>query len=271
MQSQAQRAEDFQALHLNDTPLILANVWDPLSAAIVADAGLDAIATASASVALSRGLDDGEQVPFDELVQLVGKITEAVDLPVSVDFESGYAAFAHHVRKNASQLIEAGAVGVNIEDSLVTGGLRTTDQQCERITAVREAGEHLGVPVFINARTDVFIVGGDEAEAIDRLCAYVETGADGVYPIMCTNIDTLHRIHTATGRPINVLMTDSTPPIDALIAAGVHRLSMGPGLLSIAAGATAEAAKRLAAGDLGLAGVPRVTTGEMRRIQGIAT
>ena len=156
MHRQREKAGLFKALHQGDNPLILANVWDPLTAALVEDVGFPAIATASAAVALSRGFDDGEHLPFEELVELVGRTISVVGVPVSVDFERGYGDTPHHVGENTVRLIEAGAVGVNIEDSLDHDTLRPVEEQCERIAAVREAGQVLGVPLFINARTDVF-------------------------------------------------------------------------------------------------------------------
>lgn len=269
MATQAQRAEAFRRLHHVDTPLLLANVWDPLSAAIVANAGLPAVATASAAVALSRGFDDGEQVPFGELVRLVGRISDVVDVPISVDFERGYGDTPGEVRDNTIRLIDAGAVGVNIEDSLHDHQLRVLEDQCERINAVRQAGHDRGVPIFINARTDVFMLNGDEDEGLRRLQAYGGAGADGVYPIMCTDLATLERIHNATGLPINVLLTPSIPPLSDLMRVGATRISLGPGLLSIAAAATADVVRRLSGGDLRLEDIPRMPTSVMRRIQDI--
>lgn len=267
--TQTQHAARFRSLHEGAVPLLLANVWDNLSAAIVADAGLPAIATASAAVALSRGFDDGEEIPFDDLVQLVRRITAGVDLPVSVDFERGYGDTVGRVHESATRLIEAGAVGINIEDSTDSDTLRGVEEQCERIMAVRKAGRQRGISVFINARTDAFMMGRDNAEGERRLEAYVAAGADGVYPIACTDLAVLDRIRVATASPINVLLTHQLPPLSALAAVGVRRISLGPGLLSIAAGATAEAARRLADGDIRIDDQARLTTSEMRRVQGI--
>ena len=270
MPSQADRTDYFRTLHQGDKPLILPNVWDPLTAAMVADAGFPAVATASAAVALSRGFDDGERIPFEELVELVRRITSVVYVPVSVDFERGYGDTPQQVGENTARLIEAGAVGINIEDSLDHDTMRPVDEQCERIAAVREAGQELNVPLFINARTDVFMMDADlQAEAISRLQTYVKAGADGVYPIMCDDLGTLEKIHKATERPINVFLKPDTPPVSSLIGAGVGRISMGPGLLGIAAGATKNALERLADGDLQLGALARLSTTEMRRIQGI--
>ena len=270
MRTQGELAELFKVLHQGETPLILPNVWDPLTAAMVADAGFPAIATASAAVALSRGFDDGERIPFDGLFELVSRISAVVEVPVSVDFERGYGDTPQQVGDNTARLIDAGAVGVNIEDSVDHETLRPVEEQCERIAAVRTAGAELCVPIFINARTDVFMIGGDpQAAASSRLKAYVEAGADGVYPILCDDLDILENVREATERPINVLLRPSTPPLAALVDVGVGRISMGPGLLSIAAGATREALEALAGGDLQLDTFARLTTAHMRRIQGI--
>lgn len=270
MRSQGELADLFGALHLSDTPLVLPNVWDTLTAAMVADAGFPAIATASAAVALSRGFDDGEQIPFEELIELVSRISAVVEVPVSVDFERGYGDTARDVRENTARLIRAGAVGVNIEDSVDHEAMRPVDEQCERIAAIRAAGEELAVPIFINARTDVFMMGGESpTTAVSRLRAYVEAGADGVYPIICEDLGILEKIHGATERPINVFLRPSTPPVASLKEVGVGRISMGPGLLSIAAGATKSALERLARGDLQLNDVARLSTTDIRRIQGI--
>lgn len=269
MRTQVQLAEQFRALHRADAPLILANVWDPLSAAIVADAGFPAVATASAAVALSRGFDDGEEIPFDELVELVDRICRTVRVPVSVDLERGYGSSADEVRDNAMALLAVGAVGVNLEDSIDDKSLRPIDEQRARLEAVRDAGRERGVALFVNARTDVFMLGGNEEEGLARLQAYADAGADGVYPIMCTDPAILQRISAASNRPINVLLTPSIPSLESLTAVGVKRLSMGPGLLSVSAGATRDALRRLAAGDLRLDGDAQFSSAEMRRVQGI--
>lgn len=153
---------------------------------MVADAGSPAVATASAAVALSRGFDYGEQI-FEDLVELVGRNSSVVEVPVSVDFERGCGDTSQRVGENTAMLIEAGAISVNIEDSLDHDTKRSIDARCERIAAVRVAGDELGVPIFINARTDVFMTdAGLDAEAVPRLRAYVEAGADGVYPSCAT-------------------------------------------------------------------------------------
>jgi 2-methylisocitrate lyase-like PEP mutase family enzyme len=274
MQTQAELADQFRALHAGHAPLILPNVWDPLSAAIVAGAGLPGVATASAAVALSRGFDDGELVPFDDLTELVRRISAVINVPISVDFERGYGKTPEIVRENTLELIVAGAVGVNIEDSLDHENLRGVEQQCERIAAVRDAGTEAGVAIFINVRTDVFMIkqGPEtEDEAISRLTSYCDAGADGVYPILCNDLAILRHIHATTDKPINVLLRPATPPVAALMEVGVRRISLGPGLLSIAAAAIADAVRGLASGDLDLNHLPQLTTTDMRRLQGIET
>ena len=120
MPTPTQQAARFRSLHEGDTPLILPNVWDPLTAAMVAEAGFPAVATASAAVALSRGFDDGEQIPFEELVELVKRIGSVVDVSVSVDFERGYGDTPQQVGENTARLIEAGAVASTSKTHSIT-------------------------------------------------------------------------------------------------------------------------------------------------------
>ncbi len=265
----AQQAETFRALHNGDRPLLLANVWDPLGAAIVASAGFPAVATASAAVALSRGFDDGEKITIDELAELVERIAGVVEVPISVDFERGYGPTAAEVGESTARLLNAGAVGVNIEDSLEDGALRNIDEQCERIHAVRLAGRAADVPIFINARTDAFMLGQPAEEGITRLEAYAAAGADGIYPILCADPNTLAEIHNVVFLPINVLLTPSLPPLADLVAAGVRRISLGPGLLGIAAGAVDTAVRQLLSGKDDLSRFAAMSTFEMRKIMGI--
>jgi 2-methylisocitrate lyase-like PEP mutase family enzyme len=137
---------------------------------------------------------------------------------------------------------------------------------------VCDAGTEAAVAVFVNARTDVFLIGQDpenEDSAISRLTAYCDAGADGVYPILCDDLEILGHIHAATEKPINVLLRPTTPPVLVLMPVGVRRISLGPGLVGIAAGATNDAVHRLASGDLSLSDLPQLTTTDMRRLQGI--
>lgn len=156
MTNQQAKAETFRRLHIACNPLILTNVWDAGSALAVAKAGAPAIATGSASVAGAQGYDDGEDLPFDRLVDVVQAIVHVVDQPLSVDIETGYADDLESLAENVGQIIEAGAIGINIEDRRIdTAALRPVDEHAARIRAVRAKADALGMNLFINARTDV--------------------------------------------------------------------------------------------------------------------
>ena len=185
---QVEKAQAFAALHIAGAPLVLWNIWDAGSAKAVVDAGAKAIATGSWSVAAAQGFADGEALPLEDALRTAEQIVAAVDVPVSVDFEGGYAVSSDDVGANASRLIETGVAGLNVEDRVVGGtGLHAVADQAARIAAVRTAADTAGVPVFINARTDVFF-GGVEAsvaeqmaQALARAKVFADAGADGLF------------------------------------------------------------------------------------------
>ena len=155
--NQAAKAEIFRNQHLDKKLLILPNIWDAMGARLMEITGFPSVATASVSVAISNGFADGENIPFHQLLMVVRKICEAVDLPVSVDMERGYAETIPQLKENIRLLIEHGAVGMNLEDSLPDHkSLCNIDEQCRKIEAVRETGIQYGIPIVINARTDCF-------------------------------------------------------------------------------------------------------------------
>lgn len=165
MTSQINKAEFFRSLHVPHYPLILYNIWDAGSAKAVAAAGAKAIATGSWSVAAAQGYQDGEELPLDDALAVVARITCSVDIPVTVDFEGGYAADPETVSRNVRRLLALGVIGLNFEDQVVDGkGLYSIEDQVARLRAVREAADSLGVPAFINARTDVFLKAAPHAE-----------------------------------------------------------------------------------------------------------
>jgi 2-methylisocitrate lyase-like PEP mutase family enzyme len=247
--AQAERAERFLALHHAPDVLLLPNVWDPLGARLLADLGYPAVATASAAVAWSRGRHDGERLPWETMLRAVRSIAGAVELPVTADIERGYAERLDGLAANVREVLQAGAVGINIEDSRAEGGaLRPLDEQCERIRAVRRAAEELSIHLVINARIDLFLggfAGTDEerlAEAVRRGRAYGEAGADCLYPIGPGDVATLSAVAQGTGLPVNAYAHAGTAPVAELRAAGIARLSVGPGLLKSALAAMRHAA-----------------------------
>ena len=228
----ARKAEQLLALHHSGKMLVLPNIWDVAGAKLLETLGYPALATASAAVAYSQGYEDGEVIPFAELLHLVRRIAASTELPLSVDFERGYAPDLGTLASNIEQLIAAGAVGINLEDSPAGHtGLFPLEEQCERIRCVRRTAEQAGVPMVINARTDAFICGIPPAEALNEAIArgraYLAAGADCFYPILCS-IDVLRAIRQALPVPINVLLTADTLPMPELEAMGIARLSLGP-------------------------------------------
>jgi len=249
---QAEKAKRLLELHQAPQLLVLPNVWDPLGARLLQGLDYPAVATASASVAYSLGYDDGQLIRWDAMVEAVRRVASAVDLPVTADIEAGYAETPEDLAENVRQILDAGAVGINLEDSRLDGDLLySIPGQQERLRAVRAAADAAGIPLVINARTDVFLretVDSPEKrldQAIDRARAYMEAGADCFYPILLDDLDALTAIHKATGALINVYASASAPSPRALEDAGMARLSIGPGLLKASLTAMKEVAVRL--------------------------
>jgi len=232
--SQSEKAERFKSLHVPGTPLVLYNIWDAGSARTVAEAGAAAIATGSWSVAAAQGYGDGEQLPLDLLLSIVGRIVEATSLPVSVDFEGGYADDPEAVAANVARVMAAGAIGINFEDQVVGGeGLYPIADQAARITAIRKATERAGVPLFINARTDLFLKtkeghDGLVDEALARAHAYAEAGADGFFVPGLVDTTLIQAVCRDAPLPVNVLMIGPLTDVPAVAATGAARASFGP-------------------------------------------
>ena len=233
--SLAQRAETLLALHQPGDPVVLPTVWDAWSARLAVDAGFAALTVGSHPVADSVGKPDGEGMSFEDLLARVEQITAAVDVPVSVDVESGYGQSG---RRLVDGLLGAGAVGLNVEDTVHSEGrVRSPAEHAEYIGAIRAAADSAGVALVINARTDAFIGAVESyadplAEAIARLKLCEEAGARCVYPVKAPSREAIESLLSELSGPINVL----AHPVDGsaagsladLQALGVHRVSMGP-------------------------------------------
>lgn len=223
--------ETFVALHVQGDPLIIYNCWDPGSAKAIAKAGAKAIASGSYGAAESLGFHDGEKVPLDLVLDNARRIIGVVEVPVSIDFESGYAPSAEGVSANLSALKATGAVGCNFEDSIAGGnGLYAIGDQTARIAAARRGA---GEDFFINARTDLYLRSKAEqhdaamlSETLDRIAAYVEAGASGIFVPGLLDAGTVAEIVRRTPLPVNVLAGLDTP-VAPLIDAGVARISYG--------------------------------------------
>jgi 2-methylisocitrate lyase-like PEP mutase family enzyme len=234
-QTQAVKAAIFRDQHHSGKLLVLPNIWDTLGAQLIKKIGFPSVATASVATALSNGYRDGENIPFTQLLNTVNKIAEAVDLPLTVDIERGFADSIPQLRENIRLLIENGAIGINIEDSLPGHEkLYTVKDQCRKIEAIRETGIECGVPVVINARTDIFLLKTANAlpGAIERGMEFKSAGADCIYPILMNDYDDIARFLEAVPVPINVLMQKPVSDLKRLEKSGVARLSLGPYFLN---------------------------------------
>ncbi len=225
-------AEALLALHQPGDPVILPTVWDAWSAQLAVDAGFAALTVGSHPVADSVGKPDNEGMTFDELLTRVAQITAAVDVPISVDIESGYAETPVRLIEG---LLSVGAVGLNIEDTVHSEGgrLRSADEHAELVGGLRAAADAAGVHVVVNARTDLFLrQDGDEADRVDRAIARLkraaEAGADVLYPVGRHDPDTMRRLTAELPLPVNAIALPDQDDPASFGPLGVGRISFGP-------------------------------------------
>jgi 2-methylisocitrate lyase-like PEP mutase family enzyme len=223
--------ETFLELHRGTQPLFLANAWDAASAKAFQDNGFKAVATSSAAVANSLGYEDGEKIPFELLALVVRRIMAGTKIPVSVDLESGYSHNIAGIIKNLDQLYDLGVVGFNIEDSLreEKRALRPVDEFCQIISALRNHLDRSNKPMFLNARTDAFLLANPAAldETIQRAAAYQQAGASGIFvPFLCRPSE-IAAVTASTKLPVNVLCMAELPSFMELADLGIKRISMG--------------------------------------------
>jgi len=234
--SLADKARLFAALHVKGRPLVLTNIWDAGSAKAVADAGADAIATSSWSMATAQGFTDGEAMPFDLVEEIVGRIARTADLPLTVDIEGGYAVEPDGMADNVERIVSASAVGVNLEDGIIGGsGLHETTLQCRRLEAIRTRAARHGIDLFINARTDLFLQAEDRDRhaglldpAIERAHAYADAGASGFFAPGLADERLIEALCGAARLPVNVMVVGDAPSTSRLGELGVSRISYGP-------------------------------------------
>lgn len=227
------RAQRLKDLHAGERPLVLPTVWDAWSARVAADAGFSALTIGSHPLAESRGAEDHEGQTLDEVLTAVRPIIAAVDIPISVDLESGYGADPATV---VAGLIEAGGAGLNIEDTVHSEGgrVRTTEEHAAYVAGLRAAADDAGVPLVINGRTDLFMHAGDDRaavldEAIERLQALVAAGADTIYPVAIHGDDDLiAAVVGALSVPVNITAHPEKHTLERLRGLGVGRVSYGP-------------------------------------------
>ncbi|HET9200717.1 MAG TPA: isocitrate lyase/phosphoenolpyruvate mutase family protein [Dehalococcoidia bacterium] len=234
----AAKAEQLRKLHGGPDMLVLPNAWDVASARLFAKMGYPAIATTSAGVANSLGWPDHEQIPPDEMFAAVKRIASAVDVPVTADIEGGYGLEPQDL---VNRLIDAGAAGMNVEDSDHRGDgvLVDAGKQATRLRAVVEAGKKTGVPLVLNARVDVFVreygsEGGRVHEAIRRAQHYRQAGADCLYPILVSDEDVVRQLVDGIDGPINFMYLPDGPSLTRLRELGVRRVTFAGGLARMA-------------------------------------
>ncbi len=249
---QVQKAELFLNMHKGPALLLLPNAWDALSARLFAAAGFAAIATTSGGVSWALGYADGEAAPWPEVVAATGRIARSVSLPVTADIEAGFGDTPEAVASSVRDIIGAGAVGINLEDGVPRGAtpIRTIADAAARLRAAREAARTAGVPIVINARTDLYLRNiGDPAtrfdEAVERGKAYLAAGADCFYPITLRDTETIGRLVKALAAPININVRAGLPNVAELEALGVARVSTASQIALLAAGTIRQAAEHI--------------------------
>ena len=246
MTTQAQKAELLRSLHVPGDPLIVTNVWDAVTARLVAGVpGVRAIASASHSVSFAHGVPDGGGLTVDEALAVARLIVGAVDLPVTIDFERAYAGDAAEVETNVERLIETGAVGLNLEDSVDGTSLFPLDVAAARVAAARRAADSSGIPLVINARVDALIRGGDWDDMIARANAYLSAGADCAFVLGLRSEDDVTRALAAIDGRVSVIAGATSVPLKRLAELGVSRVSFGPGMLGLTLSHLRDAAEQL--------------------------
>jgi 2-methylisocitrate lyase-like PEP mutase family enzyme len=242
--TQAEKAARLLQLHHADVPLVLINAWDAASARLVEQAGFPAVATTSAGVANALGYPDGQYIPWTDMVEAIRRICEAVRVPVTADIEAGFAADQEKLEWALEQVVEAGAVGINLEDAIpgpAHGPLYPLQEQVERIRSVRKITDKLKVHLVINARTDAFWERGAEpAQAfkntVERGRAYLEAGADCIFVPGLRNPEKIRALIAEWRSPINILAGAGVPSLPELAKLGVKRVSFGSGPMRAAMG-----------------------------------
>ncbi len=254
---QQQRAVRFRALHDSDRPLQLTNAWDATSARILAATGACAIGTTNFGVALNNGMGDGEQVPFATTLEVAASVVAAVDVPVSIDIEAGHGVTPTDVGQSVAAIIATGAVGINIEDGIPgrPGDLFDVAEQSERIAAARAAADRTGIPLFINARCDVYfganVPTGDRVdEVLKRAESYRAVGADGLFLPGLLDPATIKAVTAQVDLPVNIMVGTGSPPLADLVAAGVRRVSQGGEPFLALVGMLKQLTERYLSGEL---------------------
>jgi len=252
MDSQIDKAMQFRQSHRGPGALVLPNAWDVASARIIEEAGFPAIATTSAGIAFSLGYPDGQRIPREEMIARIARIARAVKVPVTADIESGYGSTPEDCARTARELVQAGAIGMNLEDASGKPDQPLLDLSLavEKIKAARLAAAQLRVPMVVNARTDVYLLPDAQPatgyyEAQRRLTAYRDAGADCVFAPGLKDAETIGRLVRDLQCPVNILAVAGTPSIPELEKLGVARISLGSGPIRATLGLLRRMAEEL--------------------------
>jgi 2-methylisocitrate lyase-like PEP mutase family enzyme len=245
MTAKAETAALFHRLHEGPEPLLLPNAWDAGSARLMESLGAKAVATTSAGVAWTHGYPDGDVLPVRMLVSTVVAIARAVRVPLTVDVEGGYSDDPAAVEETVARIVEAGAVGINIED-----GSSAPDLLCLKIERAKRAGQHFGIDLFVNARTDVYLrglapEGKQVAETLARAKLYRNAGASGIFVPGLREPGEIKAVAAEAGLPLNVMAWPGLPAAGELAQLGVRRLSAGSGIAQALWGKAAALAEDL--------------------------
>ena len=235
---QTQKTTRLLELHHAGSPLVLINAWDAASAAIIEQAGLPAIATSSAAVANALGYADGQHVPWPEMLEAISRIAGVVRVPVTADIEAGFSSDLQQLETSVEQIIEVGAVGINLEDAIPGhehfGPLYPSAEQVARIQLVRKVSEKAKIHLVINARVDAYWQKGPTPEeairnTLERGQAYLQAGADCIFVPGLRDPDQIRTVVGQLNAPVNILAVPGTPSIPELAKLGVKRVSFGSG------------------------------------------
>jgi len=241
--------ETFTHLHRGPAPLLLANCWDVQSAKAMEAAGFPAIGFSSHALSTALGYEDGENLPFDLLVRMTRRVTETIHVPFTVDMEGGFSRSIDGLAKNIDQIYDAGAAGINLEDT-VAGTSRTFQSAKEFAKTIEAVANHLrqtNRKLFLNIRTDAFLLDIPTAlpETLSRMSLYAAAGADGIFVPCITDPTDIRQVVSATSLPVNVMAIPGLPDLPALQALGVRRISMGPFLFTKVYEQAAAVAKKV--------------------------
>jgi len=254
MAQEQAKAASFRVLHSGREILLLPNVWDVASARLIEESGFKAAATSSAGIAFSLGYPDGQRISREEMLAVIARIAKAVRIPVTADVEAGYGKTPEEAGRTARAVVEAGAVGMNLEDAIGDSPsvLVELPLQLEKIRAVREMASRLRIPLVLNARTDMYLLQiGDPAERYDetvrRLSAFREAGADCVFAPGLRDAPTIGRLVADLKCPVNILAGPGSPSVPELSKLGVARVSLGSATMRATVGCLRRIAEELKA------------------------